>query len=263
VDSVNAAGTATAEAATATAVWMAGDDDRDGLTNQMELSLNTLPGKRDTDEDGLDDGEEVDLLGTDPLRKDTDGDGLIDGDEVATGTDPNDPDTDDDGLRDNVDPNPLVPEGEDDDEGGGYTIVPLSTAILVNPGVILSMIPFEDRGGAINAYITYHSYDVSSGWVTFRIMNTGDSALECAEASIKNRTTSAAYYGPAFSNTPFRSEPTSNALVSSVAAGTTRYMRYRLSGNPAGVPCRATITLYTTDNKGGLSTTKTVDFDLP
>jgi len=110
------AGTATAvaaaQAATATAVWLAGDDDRDGLTNQMEMELNTLPGTRDTDEDGVDDGEEVNTLGTDPMRPDSDGDGLRDGDEVTRGTDPMDPDSDDDGLRDNVDPDPLVPEDE-------------------------------------------------------------------------------------------------------------------------------------------------------
>ena len=263
VQAVTVEAAATAQAATATAVWLAGDDDRDGLTNQMELDLNTLPGKRDTDEDGVDDGEEVNTLGTDPLRPDTDGDGLRDGDEVAHGTDPTNPDTDDDGLRDNVDPDPLVPEDEGDDGGGGL-VLPIGTIVLFDPGVVLSIIPAEHKGGPINAYITYHSYDAPSGWVTFRIMNTGESTLECAEGTIKNRATNATYYGPAlFSNTPFRSDATSPTLVSSVPANTTKYMRYKLSGSPAGVPCRATITLYTADNKGGLSTTKTVNFDLP
>jgi len=42
---------------------------------------------RDTDGDGLTDGQEIEL-GTDPLNPDTDGDGLLDGDEVANGLNP-------------------------------------------------------------------------------------------------------------------------------------------------------------------------------
>jgi hypothetical protein len=92
-------------AATRTAVWATGDDDRDGLTNQQEAQLNTLPDKRDTDEDGLDDGEEV-ARKTFPLIADTDRDGLKDGEEVARGLDPLNRDTDQDGLGDAVDPDP-------------------------------------------------------------------------------------------------------------------------------------------------------------
>ncbi len=44
-----------------------------------------------SDDDGLGDGEEVDL-GTDPLDPDTDDDGFSDGEEVDAGTDPLDPD---------------------------------------------------------------------------------------------------------------------------------------------------------------------------
>lgn len=95
----------TAQAATATAAYLAQDDDRDGLTNFAELERNTLPNKRDTDEDGLDDGDEV-QRGTDPLRPDTDNDGLRDGDEVNRGIDPLKPDTDGDGIPDATDPDP-------------------------------------------------------------------------------------------------------------------------------------------------------------
>lgn len=94
------------QAKTATATWLGEDDDRDGLTNARELELGTLPDKRDTDEDGLDDGDEVNTWGTNPLLPDTDNDGLKDGDEVSQGIDPNDPDTDDDGLSDAEDPDP-------------------------------------------------------------------------------------------------------------------------------------------------------------
>ncbi|NRA05500.1 MAG: type IV secretion protein Rhs [Nitrosopumilus sp.] len=43
----------------------------------------------DTDSDGLTDGDEVNIHGTDPLNSDTDGGGISDGDEVnVDGTDP-------------------------------------------------------------------------------------------------------------------------------------------------------------------------------
>jgi Cu-Zn family superoxide dismutase len=45
----------------------------------------------DTDGDGLTDGDEADVYGTDATVVDTDGDGVGDGDEVAAGTDPLDP----------------------------------------------------------------------------------------------------------------------------------------------------------------------------
>ena len=100
---------ATIQAVTATAGWLAADDDKDGLNNGQEQQLNTLPNKRDTDEDGLDDGVEVNQYKTDPLKPDTDGDGLKDGDEVSRGLNPKNPDSDADGLPDAVDPAPLVP----------------------------------------------------------------------------------------------------------------------------------------------------------
>jgi hypothetical protein len=63
----------------------------------------------DTDDDGLEDGEEdVDANGRvdpgelDPNLRDTDADGLIDSVDLAACTDPLDADTDDDGLRDGL-----------------------------------------------------------------------------------------------------------------------------------------------------------------
>jgi eukaryotic-like serine/threonine-protein kinase len=101
--------TATAEYhATATAVWVAGDDDRDLLSNDEERALGTLPNNRDTDADGLSDGDEVRTHKTEPLKADTDGDGLNDGVEIERGTDPLKADTDGDGQADNIDPAPLA-----------------------------------------------------------------------------------------------------------------------------------------------------------
>ncbi|MBW4436943.1 MAG: protein kinase [Pleurocapsa minor GSE-CHR-MK-17-07R] len=93
-------------AATATA---GADPDGDGLATFRELEMGTDPFLADTDEDGLNDGEEVRVWGTDPLNRDTDGDQLLDGDEAMNiGTDPTLPDTDGDGLNDNEDPVPLA-----------------------------------------------------------------------------------------------------------------------------------------------------------
>lgn len=95
-----------AQASTETASWLGADDDRDGLSNGDELAVyNTLPDKRDTDEDGLDDGAEL-AWDTDPLDPDTDKDGIKDGTEVENGWDPTNADTDGDGTPDASDPDP-------------------------------------------------------------------------------------------------------------------------------------------------------------
>jgi outer membrane protein OmpA-like peptidoglycan-associated protein len=77
------------------------DKDGDGLLRSQEQMLGTDPLNPDTDGDGLNDGEEVNVYRTDPLNPDTDGDGLKDGDEVHKyKTDPLNTDTDGDGLSD-------------------------------------------------------------------------------------------------------------------------------------------------------------------
>ena len=116
----------------------------------------------------------------------------------------------------------------------------------------------------IGVHIAYHSYDTSTGWATFSIQNGPHStALECVETEIINRNTHASYFGPDHSDTPFRPNPTSSTQQPSLAPGATKYLRVRLSGAPTGVPCRATITVYTGDGKTGAHFTQTVDFSLP
>ena len=64
------------------------DSDADGLYDGRELRLHgTDPHCADTDGDGLSDGAEV-AAGTDPLLRDTDGDGYPDDEEVAASTNP-------------------------------------------------------------------------------------------------------------------------------------------------------------------------------
>ncbi|HVL49464.1 MAG TPA: MopE-related protein [Candidatus Thermoplasmatota archaeon] len=67
------------------------DSDADGLTDEDELARGTEPLVRDTDRDGLLDGDEVLARETDPLDPDTDGDLVGDGREVAGGSNPRDP----------------------------------------------------------------------------------------------------------------------------------------------------------------------------
>jgi len=47
------------------------DPDRDGLTNLKEYNLGTDPNNPDSDQDGLADGDEVNVFGTDPLNSHT------------------------------------------------------------------------------------------------------------------------------------------------------------------------------------------------
>jgi len=58
-----------------------GDPDMDNLTNATEYEMGTNPSNADTDNDGLNDGLEVNILGTDPTLTDTDTNGILDGDE--------------------------------------------------------------------------------------------------------------------------------------------------------------------------------------
>lgn len=67
------------------------DFDRDNLTNLQEFNLGTDLRNRDSDGDGLSDGDEVNRHGTNPLVTDTDGDGIPDGIEIQTGSNPLDP----------------------------------------------------------------------------------------------------------------------------------------------------------------------------
>jgi len=115
----------------------ANDPDNDGLTNLEEYQMLTNPVKSDTDDDGINDGDEVNTHFTNPLRPDTDYDGLTDGWEVAHRYDSLDPadgsiDTDGDGIgngdessvynTDYLDPDTDNDGLTDGEEKAGFTI---------------------------------------------------------------------------------------------------------------------------------------------
>ncbi len=79
------------------------DTDGDGLSDPLETKLGTMPGVRDTDRDGLTDGQEHYTYRTNPLKADTDKDKLKDGVEVKKyKTKPRKADTDGDKLKDGI-----------------------------------------------------------------------------------------------------------------------------------------------------------------
>ena len=124
-----------------------GDADADGATDLQEQNASSNPNVKDTDTDGLEDGEEINTYRSDPTLLDTDGDTLEDGEEVNVhGSDPTlvdtdgdtltddeetkagvdtfitDPakgDTDDDGVRDDLDTEPNDPDNDNDGDGLG------------------------------------------------------------------------------------------------------------------------------------------------
>ncbi len=65
------------------------DLDRDGIDDEVEVQLGLAEENPDTDADGLNDYDEIDMWKTDPLKFDTDGDGYGDGWEVLSGYNPN------------------------------------------------------------------------------------------------------------------------------------------------------------------------------
>jgi large repetitive protein len=95
------------------------DSDMDGLLDGDEAEHGTAPDDADSDDDGIDDGLEVQTTATDPLDDDSDDDGLLDGNEDLDHdgeldddeTDPNNVDTDADALQDGTESGLAAAEG--------------------------------------------------------------------------------------------------------------------------------------------------------
>lgn len=117
----------------------AGDPDYDGLTTAQEFNTHlTNPRQPDTDDDGMDDGWEIqygfnakidnsaDASPNNDENADPDGDTLTNGQESSHGTSPSNPDTDADGVNDNVEvnqgSNPNDPNDRDPPPAGTVTV---------------------------------------------------------------------------------------------------------------------------------------------
>ena len=105
------------------------DTDNDGICDYIEKEvLKSNSKKSDTDDDGLTDYEEVYLCNTDPLTKDAvtkemldiDGDGLLNTEEILAGTNPLNKDSDSDGISDfdEINKYSTKPNHSDTDEDG-------------------------------------------------------------------------------------------------------------------------------------------------
>ena len=81
-------------------IRQSGDVDGDGLRNADEVDEGTLLLDEDTDDDGLRDGVEVHVFGSDPTVADSDGDGVEDANEVQNASAPRLSDGDEDSLTD-------------------------------------------------------------------------------------------------------------------------------------------------------------------
>jgi hypothetical protein len=116
-----------------------GDPDFDGLTTTQEFSIHgTNPRQPDTDDDGMDDGWEIQYgfsalihngRDADPdndENADPDGDGIGNGQESAQGTNPNNVDSDGDGVSDTFE----ISQGTNPNDPNDYNPPPKGTAAV-------------------------------------------------------------------------------------------------------------------------------------
>ena len=156
-----------------------GDWDDDTLLNGEEVAAGTNLRVADTDEDLLNDYQELIVYGTAPLDPDSDGDGLSDGSEVLEiGSNPLSNDTDADGLADLTDPTPTR-ESIPPRLGGSTAIIVLDEAGYIEfsmsappeePGTIRAVtmsgrLTVETDEGEIPAFFTAEGVQqVDGGW---------------------------------------------------------------------------------------------------
>ena len=118
------------------------DADSDGLTNLEEFQAGTGFQDADTDDDGLNDGDEVEVHFTDPFKADMDGDGLTDGAEINThNSSPTLVDTDGDYFKDGYE----VAEGSDPNSSSS---TPFGVTVQAEGTLLGSDITDRDNNGS-------------------------------------------------------------------------------------------------------------------
>jgi hypothetical protein len=141
------------------------DDDGDGMPDAWEIQfgldpLDPLDALEDKDDDGLSNLAEY-QHGTNPNKADTDDDGLNDGDEINTmGTNASNPDTDGDSYYDNVDKYPLDSTKWDDDNGPAtkpdeketnWGLIGGIIVVIIIVAIVLFFLFIKPRMGARNS----------------------------------------------------------------------------------------------------------------
>jgi uncharacterized protein YegL len=182
------------------------DSDGDGLSDALEKRgiptgtgevLELDPNDPDTDNDGLEDGQEVGArvesyefgtfyrLQSDPTETDSDGDGLDDYEETVTNSalDQTDEDTDGDGLIDGEDPQPLTARDRSArsassvsffDENGDIVYNAVKGAVLGDIGV-----KYDVEGAKTLEYV--------GGWLALSIAPYVDVAADVRDCLVVNR----------------------------------------------------------------------------
>ena len=138
------------------------DADEDGLTNLQEIAISLNPVLKDTDGDGLTDGDELNKYSTNPFDPDSDRDGATDKWELDNGYDPRVAETSFDIVK-KVEVDDKIKEVKIElKEVSGKTAESLSIQEgnngLVNeevPGYISTSHDFEAEGDIKTAKVTY------------------------------------------------------------------------------------------------------------
>ena len=131
------------------------DNDTDTLNNAAELAAGTNPAKADTDDDGLNDAQEINGdPATDPNVADTDGDGRSDGDEVNGDptSNPTVADTDEDGFSDGFE----VTQGTNPNDGADFPDEPEPMIITQDIGTLPSFSGFEGDADLLD--VTFRAF---------------------------------------------------------------------------------------------------------
>jgi len=126
-----------------------GNDIADWMDNILSLN-------RDSDNDGINDWDEVNQYGSDPLNADSDGDGLSDGAERQLGTDILNADTDGDGVSDGEEVNGACTNPHVAEFDGTRTVVAALTGAQTNNTLgVWSVLGAELKSESTRGYVEY------------------------------------------------------------------------------------------------------------
>ncbi|SEP85694.1 conserved hypothetical protein [Lachnospiraceae bacterium RM5] len=154
------------------------DIDEDGLTNAEEMEYSSNPKKADSDNDGLNDYDEVKVYNTNPKKADSDNDGLVDIEEIDLSTNPNIPDTDENGILDGDEyfvqevSEERYSEGLNDENIATLNYLKVSAKGSVNRHINVSEYTGEmlgDTRAFVGKVVEISDSDINGGTIEFKI----------------------------------------------------------------------------------------------